>query len=116
MYFFLFFQLLKLGQIGGYSLPYFSKTKNLTKDHIIQQFVNDKELLEYLPDSLDKSTITRDFLLALLFNVKRDKYAKLYNIYKNQAANNAIGNGKIYQVEVKNIFAENINNFQSSAK
>ncbi len=60
--------------------------------------------------------MTRDFLLALLFNVKREKYAKLYNIYKNQTANNAIGNGKIYQVEVKNIFAENINNFQSSAK
>ena len=95
---------------------YFSKSKNLTKDHTIQQFVDDKDLLEYLPDSLDKSTVTRDFLLVLLFNVKREKYTKLYNIYKTQAANNAIGNRKIYQVKLKNIFAENINNFQSNAK
>ena len=78
--------------------------------------MGDKELLEYLPNSLNKATVTREFLLALLFNVKPDKYYYLYNIYKKQAANKTFTNGKIYEVEVKNDFLNNINSFITTTK
>ena len=102
---------MKLGQIGGYELPYFSKSKMLTKDHIIQQFIGDEELLQYLPDFVNKATVTREFLLALLFNVTSEKYYYLYSIYKKQKANQSLCNGKIYEVSIKNDYVEKISNF-----
>ena len=74
-------------------MPYFAKNKLLTKDYIISQFIGDEELLEYLPDKLNCSTVTRDFLLALLFNVKKEKYLQLYNLYKNQQINQTYFHG-----------------------
>ena len=65
----------------GYEIPYFSKSKLLTKNHIIEQFNGDAELCKYLPDKVNKSTITREFLLSLLFNVRKDKYLHLYTMY-----------------------------------
>ena len=76
-------------------MPYFSKSKMLTKDHIIQQFIGDTELLQYLPDVLNRATVTRDFLLALLFNIKREK---------------------CYEVDIKNDYAARISNFISPTK
>jgi len=73
-----------LGAIGGYDLPYFSKDKFLTKTHIISQFNNDIELAQYLPDRINPSTVTRSFLLALLFNVRKEKYLNLYGLYKQK--------------------------------
>ena len=99
-----------------YELPFFSKSKMLTKDHIIQQFIGDTELLQYLPDVLNRATVTRDFLLALLFNIKREKYYYLYNIYKKQKANQSVCNGKIYEVDIKNDYAARISNFISPTK
>ena len=57
-----------------------------------------------------------DFLLALLFNIKSDKYYYLYNIYKKQKANQSVCNSKIYQVDVKNVCAASINNFIGPTK
>ena len=105
--------------MGGYELPYFSKSKMLTKDHIIQQFIGDTELLQYLPDVLNRATVTRDFLLALLFNIKREKYYYLYNIYKQQQqqkTNQSVCNGKIYEVDIINNYAARIINFISPTK
>lgn len=108
--------MLKLGEVGGYDLPYFSKEKYLTKDHIISQFTGDQELLQYLPDKVNKSTVSRSFLLALLFNIRKEKYLKLYNIYKEQKANRAFGNGKVYNIEIRNDFANTISKFTNTSK
>jgi len=107
---------LKLGQVGGYDIPYFSKNNFLTKNHIIQQFTGDAELLGYLPDSVNRSTITREFLLALLFNVKREKYYYLYNLYKKEKMNQTLNHGKLYEVNVKTDYAKSISEFISTTK
>ena len=73
-------------------------------------------MLEYLPVSVNRTTITREFLLALLFNIKRDKYYYLYNIYKKEAANRSFSGGKVYEVKIKNEFANNIGNFINTIK
>lgn len=88
----------------------------LTKDNIIQQFVGDQQLLEYLPDKLNKSTVTREFLLALLFNVKKEKYLYLYNLYKTQKINRTYFHGKIYEVNIKKDFANNLVKFTTTSK
>ena len=97
-------------------MPYFSKNKLLTKDHIINQFTGDEQLLEYLPDKLNRSTVTRDFLLALLFNVKKEKYLHLYNLYKNQKINQIFFHWKIYEVNIKKNFTNNLVNFVTTSK
>ena len=102
--------------IGGYELPYFSKQKLLTKDHIISQFIGDEELLKYLPDQLNKSTVTREFLLALLFNVRNDKYLNLYNTYKQEKSNRQFCNGKVYKVSITNKFANEISEYSTTTK
>lgn len=68
--------------MGGYDLPYFSKDKFLTENHITSLFTGDLELAKYLPDKISPTTKSRSFLLALLFNVLRDKYLSLYTTYK----------------------------------
>ena len=71
----------------GYDLPYFSKEKFLTKNHLIQQFTGDNELAKYLPDEINPSTVIRSFLFAFLFNVRRQKYLNLYMAYKDNKKN-----------------------------
>ena len=108
--------MLKLGEVGGYDLPYFSKDKFLTKSHIISQFNNDSELAKYLPDRTNPSTVTRSFLLALLFNVRPQKYSALYNAYKDKKKQASTTNGKIYQISVTQSFLTNIKNYTSTTK
>lgn len=108
--------MLKLGQVGGYDLPYFSKEKILTKKHIINQFNNDEELAKYLPNQINKSTVTRSFLLALLFNVRRDKYLLLYKNYKEKKKQISTTSGKLYEVSISLSFAEKIQNYSSNDK
>ena len=76
------YQLLPLGSIGGYSLPYYTKENVLTKEKIFENFVGDGTLLQYLPDNVNLKTIPRDFLLCVIANVRRDKYAAMYTKYK----------------------------------
>ena len=71
-------------------------------------------MCKYLPDKVNKSTITREFLLSLLFNVRKDKYLHLYTMYKNQKANQNYFGGKIYEVGVTNEFANNINEYRTT--
>ena len=83
-------------------MSYFSKNKVLMKYHIISQFTGEEQLLEYLPDKLNRSKVTCVFLLALIFNMKKEKYLPLYNLYKNQ---------KINQILWKNIWNKCQKNF-----
>lgn len=109
-------QLLKLGQVGGYELPYFSKSNILTKSDIIAQFTGDDELQKYVPTPCNPSTVTRSFLLSLLFNVKRNKYLELYNKYKQKKIENSTSSGKIYEVIVGSSFAAELNNYIPTSK
>ena len=72
--------------------------------------------MQYLPNTVNKATVTREFMLALLFNVRPQKYNYLYNIYKQEKANHTFCHGKIYEVEIKNDYKANISNFISTTK
>lgn len=88
-------RLLPLGCYGGFSLPYYSKSKKLTKEHIFQKFSNDQILMSYLPDNVSLSGITREFLLSVLFYGNREKYLQLYEEYKSiQIQKSTTGNRK----------------------
>ena len=107
---------MKLGEIGGYDLPYFSKEKFLTKSHLIKQFTGDYELAKYLPDKVNPSTVTRSFLLALLFNIRKEKYVALYAGYKDKKRQFSTTRGKIYQVQVNQTYASKIKEFIPTSK
>lgn len=104
-------QLLKLGQVGGYSLPYISKLNILTKKNLIEQFNNDNELSKYIPNNCNPTTITRSFILSLLFNVRRDKYLALYETYKKAKLQQSTTNGKIYEININDEYAKELNDF-----
>lgn len=108
--------MLKLGQVGGYDIPYFSKSNILTKSNIIEQFTNDDDLKNYIPDGCNPSTVTRSFLLSLLFNVKREKYLFLYNTYKHKKIEQSTTSGKIYEINANSSFASELNKYISTTK
>lgn len=100
-----------LGSIGGYSLPYYTKEHILTKQMIFQIFVGDRDLLQYLPSNPKLQTIPREFLLSVLANIKREKYAQLYSKYKEiKSQRSTIGN-KIYRAQITNQFFVGLKNF-----
>ena len=105
-----------MGQIGGYNIPYFSKSNILTKSHIIEQFNNDNDLKDYIPDECNPSTVTREFLLSLLFNIKREKYLALYNTYKRKKIEQSTTAGKIYEIDANSSFASQLNRYITTSK
>ena len=54
-----------LGTIGGYIFGYFSNSNSITKNHTFQYFINDNELLQYLPDDIKIISIKRELLLSV---------------------------------------------------
>ena len=52
---------MSLGTIGGYKFGYFSKSNSITKNHILQYFINDKKLLQYLPDDIKIISIKENY-------------------------------------------------------
>lgn len=100
-----------MGQVGGYELPYFSKSDLLTKKNIIQKFTGDDELGKYIPNNCNPNTVTRSFLLSLLFNISRNKYLDLYNSYKKKKIEQSTNSGKIYEIDVNSSFANELNNY-----
>ena len=94
-------------------MPYFSKFNVLTKSDIAKQFIGDNELQEYIPDNCNPSTVTRSFLLSLLFNVKRNKYLNLYDKYKKiKVEQSTTGN----EINANSEFANELNNYISAYK
>lgn len=81
----------------------------MTKSNIIKQFTDDYDLKHYIPDGFNPSTVTRKFLLSLLFNVKRDKYLALYNTYKRKKIELSTTSGKIYEIDANSSFTSELN-------
>ena len=101
-----------IGCLGGFTFPYYSKDKKLTKEHIFNEFINDQTLLEFLPDNPDIRCLSREFLLSVLFFGARDKYLKLYETYKDiQLQKSTTGNRKFYAKITPQMF-EHLKNFK----
>ena len=83
-------QLLRIGQYGGVDFPWFTRSNNFTKNHLLSYFNNDPKLKRFLPDDINPISIKRSYLLnvsyllifQILFNVRRDIYNELYMKYK----------------------------------
>ena len=105
-----------MGTVDGYDLPYFSKDKILTKSHIIKQYSNDHELAQYLPEWVNPSTITLEFLLHYCTISKwRNIYCFIILIKKRKKQSSTTG-GKIYKIGVGNEFIGQLRNYTSTIK
>ena len=62
---------MKIGQIGGTNFPFFTKSNNFTRSHLLSYFKNIPELHAYLPDDIKEESLVREYLLnvSLYFNV-----------------------------------------------
>ena len=78
---------------------------------IFQLFNSDTELLKYIPSEPNLKDIPRDFLLTILANIMRDKYAQLYSKYKEIQAERATRGNKIYKAQITNQFFNGLQNF-----
>ena len=111
IYFLFYYLATKAWPGGGYNIPYFSKSNILAKSNIIESFTDDYDLKDYIPDRYNPSTVIREFLLSLLFNVKRDKYLTLYNTYKRKKIEQSTTSGKIYEIDANSSFASELNKY-----
>lgn len=78
---------------------------------IFQMFHDDDDLLRYIPTDANLKAIPRDFLLSILANIRREKYAQLYSKYKEIKAQRATGGTKIYKAQITNQFLAGLQNF-----
>jgi len=88
----------------------------LTKQHIFSEFSNDEELLKYIPTGAKASSLTRELLLSILAYIRKEKYLKLYGIYKSMKLQRSTTGCKNYDIQVQGNFAENIKNYISVNK
>jgi len=78
---------------------------------IFKIFENDAILLQYLPSNPNLKTIPREFLLCLLANIRREKYALLYSKYKEIKAQRTTVGNKVYKAQITNEFKNGLDNF-----
>lgn len=117
-------QLLRLDQIGGVDFPFFTKTNNLTKNHLLSYFMNDAELRAYLPDDINLNSIKRNYLLnvsflitfQVLFVVKRNIYNELYAKYKVIKASRDNAKWSGYYVNLATGIGDAIKNYEPVQK
>jgi hypothetical protein len=88
----------------------------LTKNHIFEQFANDAELLKYIPTGAKVSSLTRELLLSILAYIRKDKYLRLYQIYKSTKLQRSTTGCKKYDIQIQGNFVENIQNYVSVNK
>lgn len=81
----------------------------MTKSHIFEQFINDEELLKYIPTWDKPSGLTIELLLSKLAYIKREKYLALYAIYKSTKLQRSTIWARNYDIKVQPNFIENIN-------
>ena len=104
-------KLLPLGCFGGFNLPFYTKNKKLTKEYIFAKFQNDENLLAYLPDNIQLTSITREFLLSVLFYGDRNKYLELYEEYKNIQVQKSTTGNKRFKAIVTNEIIDSLKNY-----
>ena len=102
---------MQLGSIGGYYLPYYTKENFLTKTMIFKEFEGDQILLQYLPGNPNINTISREFLLCILANIRREKYANMYSKYKEIKAQRSTVGNKIFKAQITNESINGLHNF-----
>lgn len=85
----------------------------MTKSHIFEQFINDEELLKYIPTGAKPSGLTRELLLSILAYINREKYLALYAIYKSTKLQRSTIGARNYDIKVEPNFIEKINEFMS---
>lgn len=85
-------------------MPYYTKENILTKAMIFKQFEGDEVLLQYLPDIPNLKTIPREFLLCVMANIRREKYALMYSKYKEIKAQRTTVGNKVYKAQITNEF------------
>ena len=88
-----------MGCIGGLNLPYYTKEKILTKEHIFSQFADDEELGKYIPTGVKSSSLSRELLLSILAYISKLQRSTVG--YKN------------YDIKIENDFAEKLQEFIS---
>lgn len=108
--------MLSLGCFGGFNLPYYTKENILTKNHIFSQFLDDEELLKYIPTGAKLSSLTRELLLSILAYIRKDKYLALYGIYKSTKLQRSTTGNKSYDLTVQQNFVEKIKEYISVSK
>ena len=89
--------------------------KLLTKEHIFSKFVNDEELLQYIPSDAKLSSLTRELLLSILAYIKKEKYLELYGIYKTIKLQRSTTGCKSYDIKIQTNFIEKIQEYVSVA-
>ena len=92
-------------------MPYYTKSKALTKKHIFEKFINDNNLLSYLPDNISLTSISREFLLSVLFYGAREKYLELYEQYKEIQTQKSTNGNRKFIATITNEMKEMINNY-----
>ena len=105
-------KLLPLGCLGGFAIPYYTKNKTLTKEYIFKLFLNDQNLMSFLPDNPDIRGLSREFLLSVLFYASRDKYLFLYEKYKNIQIQKTTTGNKKYIAKISEQMLERLKCFQ----
>ena len=74
-------------------------------------FSNDTDLLRYIQNNPNLRVIPRDFLLSVLANIRREKYAQLYSKYNEMKIERFTGSNKIYKAQITNEFLTGLKNF-----
>ena len=64
-----FIKLVPLGRTGGYSFKYYIKDKKFTKFDIINRLNSINNSSKYLPDDINLSSLSRDFLITVIHNI-----------------------------------------------
>lgn len=106
--------LLPLGSSAGYAFNYFTGAHAFTKAHLWAYFTSDHNLMSYVPDNARLSYLSRDYLFAVLANVKKEIYVDLYNRYKEMLAKNVNTKWATYGVQIPPSMAEQIKSFIGS--
>ena len=92
-------------------MPYYTKENVLTKTKIFENFIGDETLLKYLPNNVNLKTIPRDFLLCVIANVRKEKYAAMYAKYKEVKAQRSTVGKQVYRAQITNEFRNGLNSF-----
>ena len=82
--------------------------KQVTKKHIFEKFINEQNLFSYLPPL---TSITREFLLSVLFYGDRNKYLELYDQYKDIQIQKSTSGNRKFTATVTNEMIELLKNY-----